>query len=299
MLTPNAMLHKIFIIVTILILSFSKVDAKPSNLTSKILNDLSSKQLTLGVYVYNSVKGEICSINSDLAFPMQSVYKLPIAIAFLHQVDKGIFSLSDSIKITATSLLPNTWSPYRERFPQGGNISVYEYIQYVVALSDNNLCDLMINDAGGIDTINSFLLSKGINDIHIKNYERELKASWDAQFSNTATPLSTVNLLNMLWKGKLIKTDSRDVLWSIMKNTQTGSARNELDSNVIIGYKTGFSGKSTKGITAANNCVGSIICDDGSITHFAIFISNSSENEPYNYSLISHIIKHISTPSID
>jgi beta-lactamase class A len=48
--------------------------------------------------------GEFVSFNGNKRFPMQSVYKVPIAMVMLHQVDAGKFSLTDTIPIAKTDI---------------------------------------------------------------------------------------------------------------------------------------------------------------------------------------------------
>ncbi len=288
-------------IILILSLGFYLCYSKENNIYSNIQNvkylqqnitDLiKDKNLNLGVAVYSESKGNIVNINENAKFPMQSVYKLPIAIAFLDRVDKAKYSISDSIEILEKDLLPNTWSPFRDKYPKGTQISIFDFISYVVAMSDNNLCDVMIDKAGGVVAVNNFIKSKGIEGIAIKNYERELKQSWDLQFENYSTPEAVINLLLLLEREKFLKSETTNLLMQVLLSTQTGSARKLLPNNAKIAYKTGFSGKNKDGLTAANNCVGIIETASNEKLYFAIFITNSKESDEYNYMLISEILK--------
>ncbi|MBA4053785.1 MAG: class A beta-lactamase, partial [Marivirga sp.] len=67
--------------------------------------------------------GDTIIINGKKQFPMQSVYKFPVAMAVLHQVDQGKLSLNQKIHVAKNDLLPNTWSPLREKYPSG-NVEV-------------------------------------------------------------------------------------------------------------------------------------------------------------------------------
>ena len=44
--------------------------------------------------------GSVVALHGEQRFPMQSVYKLPIAMALLHQADLGTLSLNQRIQIT-------------------------------------------------------------------------------------------------------------------------------------------------------------------------------------------------------
>ncbi len=260
------------------------------SIESKILSIVEGRDLSLGVAVYSSSGEEIASINSDRRFAMQSIYKLPIAIAYL---ESNAIELTDSVTISKKELLPDTWSPFRDTHPKGATISELDFLRYVVALSDNNLCDIMIERTGGIDKVAKIIEELGVRDIAIKNYEREIQSSWDIQFENYATANSIITLLQWFWEQKELGSHSCDIIWQVMCQTMTGSARELLSSSTKIGYKTGFSGKSPSGTTAANNCVGIIENSNGEAILFAIFIGNSNQSEEFNYSVISKIVKLI------
>jgi beta-lactamase class A len=49
--------------------------------------------------------GESVALNGDQQFPMQSVYKFPIAMAVLAQVDRGKLKLDQKIRVEASDVL--------------------------------------------------------------------------------------------------------------------------------------------------------------------------------------------------
>ncbi len=82
--------------------------------------------------------------------PMLSVFKFHIALAVLNQVDKGNLTLDQKILIKKSDLLENTWSPLREKYPDGNvELPLSEIITYTVAQSDNNGCDILLRLIGG------------------------------------------------------------------------------------------------------------------------------------------------------
>ena len=48
--------------------------------------------------------GQVVALHGERAFPMQSVYKLPIGMAVLHQVDLGRLHLNQQVRITKAEL---------------------------------------------------------------------------------------------------------------------------------------------------------------------------------------------------
>src|SRR5262245_28393819 len=74
--------------------------------------------------------GERAAIRGSERFPMQSVYKFPIAMAVLHEVDSGNLKLDQSIRIERRELVPPALhSPIRDRYPDGGSLPLREILR--------------------------------------------------------------------------------------------------------------------------------------------------------------------------
>ena len=72
----------------------------------------------VGVAVMGVESDEILTVDGNGRYPMQSVYKFPVAVAVLARVDSGRLSLDQKIHVRKSDLLPNTWSPLRENTPK-------------------------------------------------------------------------------------------------------------------------------------------------------------------------------------
>ncbi len=75
-----------------------------------------------------------CNVNADAKLPMQSVYKLPIAVAVLHAVEQGKLSLPENVRFLPSDLIsPGQHSPLRDRHPRGGaEVSIRELLRLAV-----------------------------------------------------------------------------------------------------------------------------------------------------------------------
>lgn len=289
------MVTKILIITQLFIFSTSSLLAQTNELRQKIEEIVTTKKAQIGVSIYSSIENvDTLSINGDTHFPMQSVFKFHIALAVLHEVDKGKFSLSKKILIKKSDLLPNTWSPIREKFPNGNvSLPLSEILKYTVAQSDNNGCDILLRLIGGTKKVNNFINSTGIKNVSIKATEEEMHKAWDVQFSNWTTPKAATQLLLKFYKREILSEKSFDFLWNVMKQTTTGTARikGQLPGGTIVAHKTGTSDTNKEGITAAVNDIGIVTLQNG--THFiiSVFVSNSKENETVNDKIIADITK--------
>lgn len=265
-----------------------------SSLETQIDSIIKNKKLTVGVAICDLSTGDILSLNGNDKFPMQSVFKFHIALAILNKIDHNHYNLTDSIYLKKSDIIPNLWSPIREKYPNGNiNIPLSEIIKYTVAQSDNTGCDKLLNLLGGPAQVNSYIHSLGITDINIANTEKEIQSSWHFQFDNWTTPRAMVNLLTLFYAQTLLSPKTHTFLLETMLSTSTGSIRNNLPSTAKVAHKTGFSGQNSSGVTAANNNVGIMTLPTGKQLAYAIFITSSTEPQEVNYAIIADIGKVI------
>lgn len=268
--------------------------AQKNQLRNQIKQVIANKKADVGVSVYGIESKDTISINGDRHYPMQSVFKFHIAMAVLNQVDKGKFSLSQKIHIKKSDLLPHTWSPIREAYPNGEvDLPLSEIIKYTVAKSDNNGCDILMRLLGGPKPINDYIHSLGVKDVAIQANEEEMHKEWNVQFSNWSTPKAITQLLVKFYTENLLSKESFNFLWTTMVETSTGVNRikGKLPKGTIVGHKTGTSDTNKAGITAAINDMGIVRLPNGKHYAIAVFVCNTKENEATNDKIISDISK--------
>ena len=162
-----------FLLVLISISSFSQI----STIKDKINNVINNKNAGIGVAILDLNSNESVVINGEEHFPMQSVFKFPIALKVLNDVDNDKIKLSDSIFISSAELQKKTWSTIQEKYPNGNiKMALSDIIYYMVAISDNIGCDVILKNNGGASSVNHYLRSIGIENMTIKINEAEQQA---------------------------------------------------------------------------------------------------------------------------
>lgn len=232
--------------------------------------------------------------NGDKMLPLLSVFKLPVAIALLELVDQKKYHLNDKILIKKQDLLDNTYSPFREKYPEGNvEVPLRELLHYMVAVSDNNITDVLIKLAGGTNAVQTVLHSKGVKNIILKVNEAEMHTSYKNFYLNTASTNALNALLQNLFKQKLLSPNSTSFLMKTLYETKTGAnkIKAQLPNNIPVAHKTGSSGKNNEGVTIAENDVGIISLPNGKHYALSILVSNSKESEETNTKLIANISK--------
>jgi beta-lactamase class A len=222
--------------------------------------------------------GATVDFHGDEHFPMQSVYKLPIGMTILHEVDAGTHKLDEQVRVSADDLVPQqAHSPLRDQNPRGGvDFTVRELLRYMLVESDGTASDVLLRVAGGPERVNSYLRALGVQGIVVATTEKEMTQGEDVQYRNWATPKASVDLLRAVQEGRGLSAPSRALLLQLMTETNTGPRRLKglLPAGTSVAHKTGTS-NTVRGITAATNDVGLIILPDGRHLAIAVFVSDS------------------------
>lgn len=204
---------------------------------------------TVGVGIQDLSNNKTIYFNKNAKLPMQSVFKFPLAMVVLDQVDQGKFKLEQKILVTKNDVTPDYYSPIRDKYPEGNvEITLAELIKYSVSQSDNVACDVLFRLIGGPAVMQKYLKSLGVQDISVVYNEVDMQAVWGRQYENWCKPKAMLQLMKIVNDGKKLSKTSNDFLWKTMVETSTGANRLKklLPTDVIIGHKTGTGGKNEK-----------------------------------------------------
>lgn len=267
--------------------------AQVSILKKKIEQLIQSKNATIGVAIGGPEDRDTVTVNGTGHYPMQSVYKLHLAVAILDGVDKGKFSMDQKILVKKTDLRPNTWSPMRDAYPDGNiQFLVKELLGYMVSRSDNNACDILFRLLGGPKELNKYVHTIGIKDINIAATEEEMSKSWEVQYTNWSTPFAAIQLLKKVHEKGTLSQKSHDFLWDLLINSINNERiKGFLPEGTVVAHKTGSSATNEQKIMAAANDIGIVNLPDGKHFSIAVFVSDSKDNDSVNSRTIATISK--------
>jgi beta-lactamase class A len=284
-----------FSLAILMIFIFSQITlAQQNSPKAKIEQIIKSSAGAVGVAIAGLEDDFSLSINNNKRFPMQSVYKFPLALAVLGRVDKGRLSLDQKIPVTKSDLRPATWSPLREVYPNGGDIPLSELLRYTVSQSDNNGCDILFRLLGGTKPVDTYVRKNlAVNEMRIVATEEEMSKDERVQFTNWSKPSAMRRLLVDAYRGKYLSKSSNDFLWKIMTETSTGTNRIKglLPAGTTVAHKTGTSGTNDKGVAAATNDAGIVTLPDGRHYAIVVFVANSTDDEKKREGVIAQIAK--------
>lgn len=229
--------------------------------------------------------------NSSRPYPLMSVFKLHIATAIMDKVNRDELSLNQTIKISAQELDTNTWTPMLKKYPQTGfDIKLRELLYYMLAESDNNACDILIEKVGGVAALQKYVHHIGLKNTIIKVTEGQMQKDKMSQYQNTATLEDLILLLKKINNNELFAPSLHKELMDIMAQTNTGEnkIKKYLPQTVYIAHKTGTSSRFQNGKKIADNDIA--IIKAGSKTYYlAVLITDSYETDDTNAEIIAKI----------
>ena len=278
----------------ILVVCATNTFGQIEKLRQKIQQIASTADGKLGVAILDLEGKDTLTVNGKGHFAMQSVYKFHLGLSVLNQIDKGKFKLNQKILVKKKDLLPNTWSPLREKYPNGEvEIPLSELLQFTVAQSDNNGCDLLFNLMGSPKTVDTYIKSLGIKDVAISTTEQQMHQDPKVQFTNWSTPWSAVKLLEKFYQKKILSASTHDFMWKTLAEATTGSQKIKglLPKGTIVAHKSGLSGADAKGVTAATNDIGIVQLPNGKHFAIAVFYGNTKMSDKESDKVIAEVSK--------
>ena len=284
-------MKKIFILLMLGLIA--SCTPKPG-LEDQINKLIADKKAKVGIAVMEMKNGKLTTVNGNDFFPLQSVFKYHVAAKVLDEVDKGTFKINQKIEVKDSEILPDTYSPMRDKYGITDlSIGLDELIYYMVSTSDNNACDILLARIGGPKAVEDYFHGLGISDLKIEVNEAEMHSDDQAQYKNITTPIAMATALKNYYQGKYLSGDSHNFLWAMMSNTETGKDRIKagVTKGCTVTHKTGTSGRNQEGISSATNDVGIITMPDGRAVILVVFVSESSESDAENEKIIADVTK--------
>jgi beta-lactamase class A len=265
------------------------------NLQNQLAQIASIARGKVGVMAVVLETGEMASLNPHDHFPMQSVYKLPISMAVIKQVDAGKLTLDQKVAVPKSDFVRvGQHSPIRDKYPSGTELTLSELLRFAISESDGTASDVLMKLAGGAATVQAFLTELKITDMIVLNTEKELGVDWPTQYRNWSSPEAAVALLRALHERQGLTEASQALLLKLLTESTPGAKRLKglLPAGTSVAHKTGTSG-TQKGITAATNDIGIITLPNGKHLAIAVFVSDSPADEKTREGVIAKLARAV------
>ena len=264
----------------------------------------------LGVGLLNRDSGEIFTFQGARPFPMQSIFKAPLAAYALSENEAGRLPMDERITLKAMDLSPPR-SAIADAWPGRADYTVRELLLAALVESDNTAADRLMDRVGGPGALTAWLTGKSVVEMRIDRYEREVQTemlglapfrpdwrgeaaflrAWstvppaqtrravDAYLADprdTATPRAALHFLDLLDQGQLVEPASRAFLLQAMTTITSGAHRLKagLPKGSVFAHKTGSS-RVVQGVVGALNDIGLVTLPDKRRYAMAAFLSGA------------------------
>jgi beta-lactamase class A len=234
-----------------------------------------------------------CDLNPNAHPPMQSVFKLPLAITVLRQVEQGALSLDQPVRfLPRDRILPHVYSPLQDQYPNAGvDVILRELLRLTVSRSDNVAADILLRLAGGPKAVNTYIAGLGISGFHLQDSEAALHREASAQYRNWFEPTGAVQLLRRISDHSLLTSEHTDLLLGWMTSDfRTKRLEGDLPAGTHVAHKSGTSDVDN-GVAHATNDIGLISLPDGRRIAIAVFVTDSTADEATRERVIAQIAR--------
>jgi beta-lactamase class A len=234
-----------------------------------------------------------CDLDPNAQPPMQSVFKLPLAVTVLHQIEQGTFSLDQPVRfLPQDRILPHVYSPLQDQYPDAGvDIPLRELLRLSVSLSDNVAADILLRLVNGPKTVNTYIAALRISGFHLQDSEAVLHHEVPAQYRNWFAPAGAVQLLRTIRDNSPLTPEHTDLLVGWMTPAlRTKRLEANLPAGTRVAHKAGTSDVD-HGLAHATNDIGLIPLPDGRRIAIAVFVTDSTADEATREQVIARIAR--------
>lgn len=213
----------------------SSVDAE---LTKRLQQICDRAGGIVGVAVIHVETGRAVELQGATPLPLYSVFKLPLAVVVLKEVEANRLRLDRKVLVTLAEVAPG-WKGNKDLWRKPVERTVAELLELSLVRSDNTSSDKLLQLVGGPAMVTERMRSLGFEHIDIRSTVREFAAQGGTPNTGTASDLA--RLLAQLQKGAILQPPQLEVLLGLMTRAMTGERRlrGDLPAGTLVADKTG------------------------------------------------------------
>lgn len=178
---------------------------------------------TVGVSIVHVESGRRATVNAQQLLPLQSVFKLPLAVGVLRRVQTGEMSLERALTVRAEDRAPGVVANEKKWAQLPRDVSIRQLLEDSLVDSDNTSSDKLLDSIGGPAALTRQMQSLGLDGIFVRAPTQAMGPS--GELPNEATAEALAQLLVSLSRGELLEASQRRLLWDLMGRARTGERR--------------------------------------------------------------------------
>ncbi len=250
-------------------------------------------------------RDRVYTVGDEVEYPLAGAVSVYAATAALSKMEAEGISPDKSVTVKAKSLRGDGGA-MREKYSGGRIRTTYrEILEFAVSDGDGNACDLLIDFAGGIGEVDSYIRSLGITGFGLS--ETDCGSGCDAagSYGNRSTPSAVAELFRKIYSGAVLSKENKEFLQGLLLGCVTGEEKMKAGllgetSLAHVSGETGlfddgaeFEGKDVGGLRAGNCDVGVIHLPNGEKCCIAVMIRNSAESPASDARLMARVANSV------
>lgn len=190
----------------------------------------------IGIYYYDFSSDKYFSAGNTDVFPAAGIIKIPILVEAFYQIDRGIISKNDIIRIKDEDKIPSCGA--LSYLHSGIEVTVEDMCNLMIIISDNTATNILIKLLG-IDNINERMQSLGYKNTVINRLLFDEDAI-EKEYENYYSLREIADMLYKIHRGELISREASMEMEKIMVEQQ----RNQIipyyfGESIKVAHKTG------------------------------------------------------------
>ncbi len=210
-------------------LLFEKLDATIHE-TDKSLDGV------LGVYVLDLATNNSIALNADETFPTASTIKIAILAELFRQAQQGKLNLNEIYTLQPSDLVGGS-GVANMLTPGTTKLTLRDVAVLMISVSDNSMTNVLINRVG-MDNVNALLDSLGLTHTRLRRKMMDVQAAAEGR-ENVATPHEISQLLESLYRGKVLNKQSTDDFFNLLSIKKESYIPRYLPEDLRIANKPG------------------------------------------------------------
>jgi beta-lactamase class A len=196
----------------------------------------------LGVAILDLNSGQQLLVRPDEIFPQASSIKIAVLAELYHQAQQsahgasGKATLNDRYVVRAADIVPDS-AILGGLTPGVSSLTNRDLATIMVAVSDNSATNVLI-DRVGMDNVVRLTESLGLAHTQLRRKMMDLQAAAQGR-ENISTPREMMELLEQLYRGKLIGPPLLDDFFNVLATHKDSWIPRELPADLKIANKPG------------------------------------------------------------
>lgn len=206
--------------------------------TQFIVQKLGTLSGKIGLYYKDLVTNEVFEFQADETFRAASVIKVPLMAAIFHEVYEGHLRFDDTVTVKNKDKVPSCGA--LNYMHSGLEVTVLDLCYLMIVISDNTATNIGI-DLLGVKRIKEIFQSFGLKQTIINRKLFDSQAQ-QKDIDNYFTPKEIGELLEKLYRGKLVSKEMSHLMIRILKQQQMNhKIPFLLPRDIEVAHKTGES----------------------------------------------------------